>query len=60
MLCFVLGNLSSPDVVRVQKAMGSYVGDAYWRSKTPAGLSYEVKDILEETFDWEFLCLELE
>lgn len=59
-LCFVLANLPSPDVASVEKAMGSYIGDAYWRSRISTDLFYEVRDVMEETLDWEFLCLKLD
>lgn len=37
--------------------MGSHFWDAYWRSRIPMDLYHEVRAIMEETLDWEFLCL---
>ncbi|OJJ06719.1 hypothetical protein ASPVEDRAFT_65322 [Aspergillus versicolor CBS 583.65] len=51
--------LPSADVAAVQKAIGSYLGDAYWRSRVP-DLFHEVQDLSSETLDWEYLCFELE
>jgi hypothetical protein len=51
--------LPSADVAAVQKAIGSYLGDRYWRSRIP-DLFHEVQDLSSETLDWEYLCFELE
>lgn len=51
--------LSSADVAAVQKAIGSYLGDRYWRSRI-SDLFHEVQDLSSETLDWEYLCFELE
>ncbi|BCS29269.1 uncharacterized protein APUU_70839A [Aspergillus puulaauensis] len=51
--------LPSADVAAVQKAIGSYLGDGYWRSRIP-DLFHEAQDLSSETLDWEYLCFELE
>jgi hypothetical protein len=40
--------------------MGLYFGDAYWRSRIPSDFFHEVKNLREQTLDWEYLCLKLE
>ena len=52
--------LPPPDVKSVQRSLWIYLGDAYWRSRIPMDFFHEVKTIMEETLDWEFLCLELD
>lgn len=59
-LCFILDDLPSSDVASVEKAVGSYIGDAYWRSRISTDLFHEVRDVMDETLDWEFLCLKLD
>ncbi|KAL3477197.1 hypothetical protein BJX99DRAFT_226523 [Aspergillus californicus] len=56
-LLLIADLLSSADVAAMQKGMGSYLGDAYWRSRIP-DLFHEVQDSV--ALDWEFLCIELE
>lgn len=51
--------LPSADVAAVQKAIGSYLGDGYWRSRIP-DIFHEAQDLSSETLDWEYLCFELE
>lgn len=38
-LCFVLDKLSLPDIASVEKAMGSYIDDAYWRPRNSTDLN---------------------
>ncbi|OJJ01318.1 hypothetical protein ASPVEDRAFT_191120 [Aspergillus versicolor CBS 583.65] len=52
--------LQSPEIVAVQQAIGTYLGDVYWRSRIPMDLFHELRELLDQTLDWEFLCLELE
>lgn len=52
--------LPAPDVSAVQKAIGSYLGDAFWRSRISTEHFHEIRPLLDETLDWEFLCSELE
>ncbi|KAL4785260.1 hypothetical protein BJX76DRAFT_356281 [Aspergillus varians] len=59
-LLLVADHLPGDDVAAIQKAMGWYLGDVYWRSRIPTDLFHEVKDLFGEKLDWEFLCLELE
>ncbi|KAL4767741.1 hypothetical protein BDW60DRAFT_226345 [Aspergillus nidulans var. acristatus] len=59
-LFLVANRLPSSDVVAVQEAMGLYFGDAYWRSRIPSEFFHEVKNLREQTLDWEYLCLKLE
>ncbi|OJJ32442.1 hypothetical protein ASPWEDRAFT_44562 [Aspergillus wentii DTO 134E9] len=59
-LHMILDNLPIADVVAVQRALTSYFGDSYWRSRTSIGIYHEVRNVINETLDWEFLCLELE
>lgn len=44
----------------VQEAIGTYLGDAYWRSRIPMDLLHELRELASQTMDWEFLCLELD
>ncbi|KAL4815736.1 hypothetical protein BDW67DRAFT_176055 [Aspergillus spinulosporus] len=59
-LYLVANHLLPSDVVAVQEAMGLYFGDAYWRSRIPSNVFHEVKELREQTLDWEYLCLKLE
>ncbi|KAL2815036.1 hypothetical protein BDW59DRAFT_176266 [Aspergillus cavernicola] len=58
-LLLIADLLPSTDVAVVQKAMGSYLGDAYWRSRIPC-IFHEIRDVSSELLDWEHLCSELE
>lgn len=51
--------LPSTDAAAVQKAVGSYLGDLYWRSRVP-DIFYEARDLENQSLNWEYLCLELE
>ncbi|PLB51493.1 hypothetical protein P170DRAFT_506502, partial [Aspergillus steynii IBT 23096] len=57
-LLLIAGFLSPADAAVVQKAVGLYLGDSYWRSKVPE-IFHEVREISSETLDWGFLCCEL-
>ncbi|KAL2870557.1 uncharacterized protein BJX67DRAFT_377912 [Aspergillus lucknowensis] len=59
-LVMVADHLASQDASAVQKAIGCYLGDTYWRSRTPSDIFHEVRALYEETLDWEYLCNELE
>ncbi|KAL4781298.1 hypothetical protein BJX76DRAFT_350308 [Aspergillus varians] len=60
-ILFLMANLlQSAEVVAVQKAMGFYLGDAYWRSRIRTDIFHEVRDLADQTLDWEYLCLEFE
>ncbi|KAL2814513.1 hypothetical protein BDW59DRAFT_167159 [Aspergillus cavernicola] len=59
-LMMVANFLPAPGVAAVQKAMGTYLGDRYWRSRIPIDLFHEVKALKSQTLDWEFLASELE
>lgn len=52
--------LQSAEIVAVQQEIGTYLGDVYWRSRIPMDLFHELWQLLDQTLDWEFLCLELE
>lgn len=52
--------LPLPDVKNVQKSLWIYLGDSYWRSRIPIHFFHEVKAVMEETLDWEYVCLELD
>lgn len=52
--------LPAPDVSAIQKAIGNYLGDAFWRSRISTEHFHEIRPLLDETLDWEFLCSELE
>lgn len=58
--------LPSEDVVIVQKMIGQYMGDRFWRSRTPQdNFFHEVRALASEEHeitkvDWEYLCMGLE
>lgn len=54
--------LQSPEIVALQEGIGTYLGDAYWRSRIPMDLFHELRELADQgqTLDWQFLCLELE
>ncbi|OJI97600.1 hypothetical protein ASPVEDRAFT_301237 [Aspergillus versicolor CBS 583.65] len=58
-LLMIANLLPSTDTAAVQKAIGSYLGDIYWRSRIP-DIFYEARDLTTESLNWEYLCLELE
>ncbi|KAI9373929.1 hypothetical protein BJX61DRAFT_500927 [Aspergillus egyptiacus] len=58
-LLLIANLLPSTDAAAVQKAVGSYLGDTYWRSRIP-DMFYEVQDLSTESLNWEYLCLGLE
>lgn len=47
----VLDHLSPTDVVSVQKDIGSYLGDAFWRARISTELFRELIEIYEECLD---------
>ncbi|KAL4964637.1 uncharacterized protein BDV14DRAFT_200688 [Aspergillus stella-maris] len=50
--------LAITDVTTLQKTLGLYIGDGYWRSRVPP-LFHETLDTGRMSLDWEFLCHEL-
>lgn len=58
--------LPSEDVVLVQKIIGQYLGDRFWRSRTPKdNFFHEVRALASEEHgitevDWQYLCVGLE
>lgn len=59
-LCILCDNLPASDVVKAQDVIGIYLGNSYWRSGFPTDFLYEIEKTMEETLDWELLCLGLE
>lgn len=60
LLCAMLNNLPAIDVIKMRDLLGIYLGDTYWCSRFQLDLFYEVKDIVKQKLDWEFLCMQLE
>ncbi|KAL4786825.1 hypothetical protein BJX76DRAFT_320333 [Aspergillus varians] len=58
-LLLIVDFLPSTDIAAVQKAIGSYLGDVYWRSRIP-DIFHEARDVSSESLNWEYLCMKLE
>ncbi|KAL4782359.1 hypothetical protein BJX76DRAFT_358982 [Aspergillus varians] len=59
-LVMVANFLPAPGAAAVQKVVGTYLGDMFWRSRISTDFFHEVRAIKNETLDWEYLASELE
>ena len=57
----ILDYLYNPDASRLIAIMNWHIADAYWRSRFPKDIIFEIEQ-LSPTADlnWQFLCLEAE
>lgn len=58
-LVMITDLVTPQDVQSVQNGMGTYMGDACWRSSIPSKL-IEALPLDGEELDWQYLCLEFE
>lgn len=47
------------DILKLQSAIEWPIADAYWHSRVPTKLLFEIEDLPEENLDWTHICVSL-